>query len=87
MVAAVQGDLASGVSVGQTAIRVDSRYFRPTEVETLLGDPTKAHRKLGWRPRTKFNELVAEMVREDYRIAQRDCLVKDHGYPVLEYHE
>jgi GDPmannose 4,6-dehydratase len=87
VVAAVRSDLACGVSVGQTVIRVDSRYFRPTEVETLLGDATKAHRKLGWRPRIKFNELVAEMVREDYRAAQRDCLVKDHGYAVLEYHE
>jgi GDPmannose 4,6-dehydratase len=87
VVAAVRSDLACGVSVGQTVIRVDSRYFRPTEVETLLGDATKAHRKLGWRPRIKFNELVAEMVREDYRTAQRDCLVKDHGYAVLEYHE
>ena len=87
VVAAVRGDLACGVSVGQTVIRVDSRYFRPTEVETLLGDASKAHRKLGWRPRIKFSELVAEMVREDYRAAQRDCLVKDHGYAVLEYHE
>lgn len=87
VVAAVHENLASGVAVGQTAVRVDPRYFRPTEVETLLGDPTKAHRKLGWRPRIRFDELVAEMVREDYRIAQRDCLVKDHGYPVLEYHE
>jgi GDPmannose 4,6-dehydratase len=56
-------------------------------VDTLLGDASKAHRKLGWRPRVRFNELVAEMVREDYRTAQRDCLVKDHGYPVLEYNE
>jgi GDPmannose 4,6-dehydratase len=87
VVAAVQGDLACGVAVGQTVVRVDPRYFRPTEVAALLGDPSKAHRKLGWRPRIRFDELVAEMVREDYRIAQRDCLVKDHGYPVLEYHE
>ena len=87
VVAAVRGDLACGVVVGQTVVRVDARYFRPTEVETLLGDPTKAHRQLGWRPRVKFNELVSEMVREDYRTAQRDCLVKDHGYPVLEYNE
>jgi GDPmannose 4,6-dehydratase len=87
VVAVVQGDLACGVAVGQTVVRVDPRYFRPTEVAALLGDPSKAHRKLGWRPRIRFDELVAEMVREDYRIAQRDCLVKDHGYPVLEYHE
>jgi GDPmannose 4,6-dehydratase len=87
VVATVHENLASGVAVGQTVVRVDPRYFRPTEVEALLGDPTKAHRKLGWRPRIRFDELVAEMVREDYRTAQRDCLVKDHGYPVLEYHE
>jgi GDPmannose 4,6-dehydratase len=87
VIAAVQGKLARGAAIGQTIVRVDPRYFRPTEVDTLLGDASKAHRKLGWRPRVRFNELVAEMVREDYRTAQRDCLVKDHGYPVLEYNE
>lgn len=87
VVAAVDCDLAQGVAVGQTAVRVDPRYFRPTEVETLLGDATKARRKLGWQPRIKFQDLVAEMMREDYRIAQRDCLVKQHGYRVHEYHE
>jgi GDPmannose 4,6-dehydratase len=87
VVASVRGTLAGGVSAGQTVIKIDPRYFRPTEVETLLGDPTKAHRKLGWEPSTKFTDLVAEMVREDFRIAQRDCLVKKHGYEVLEHHE
>ncbi len=87
VVAAVEGDLADGVSVGQTIVRVDPRYFRPTEVETLWGDAGKAHRKLGWQPRTRFGHLVTEMVLEDYRIAQRDCLVRKHGYRVLEYHE
>jgi GDPmannose 4,6-dehydratase len=87
VIAALRGDYAGDASIGQTAVRIDPRYLRPTEVDTLLGDPTKAHRKLGWRPRIRFNELVAEMVQEDYRIAQRDCLVKDHGFPVLEYHE
>ena len=87
VVAAVRGEQASGAVIGQTIVRVDPRYLRPTEVDTLLGDPSKAHRKLGWRPRIRFHELVAEMVQEDYRSAQRDCLVKDHGFPVLEYHE
>ena len=87
VVAAVEGDLADGVSVGQTIVRVDPRYFRPTEVETLWGDAGKARRKLGWQPRTRFGHLVTEMVLEDYRIAQRDCLVRKHGYRVLEYHE
>jgi len=72
---------------GRTIVRVDSRYFRPTEVETLLGDPTKACEKLGWQPRISFDELVAEMVREDLRSAERDHLVKQHGYPAYDFHE
>jgi GDPmannose 4,6-dehydratase len=61
-------------------IAVDPRYFRPTEVETLLGDPAKAKAKLGWVPRTSFAELVSEMVREDMKSAQRDELIKEHGF-------
>ena len=72
---------------GRTIVRVDPRYFRPTEVETLLGDPTKAKEKLGWTPQTSFQELVAEMVREDLRIAERDELVKKHGFAAFDYHE
>jgi len=87
VVAAVRGGLASGVAIGQTIVGVDPRYFRPTEVETLLGDAARARAKLGWRPRTAFAELVAEMVREDHSIAQRDRLVKSNGYRVLERHE
>jgi GDPmannose 4,6-dehydratase len=87
VVAAVRGALCRRVSAGQTIVRIDPRYFRPTEVDTLLGDPTKAHQKLGWKPSTEFKDLVTEMVREDFRIAQRDCLVKEHGYEVLEHHE
>ena len=68
-------------------VQVDPRYFRPTEVETLLGDPTKAKNKLGWTPKISFAELVSEMVREDYKSAQRDELVKKHGYPVFNSHE
>lgn len=67
---------------GKPVVRVDPRYFRPTEVETLLGDPTKAHQKLGWKPKISFHELVAEMVREDLKTAERDELVKKHGYAV-----
>ena len=63
------------------------KYFRPTEVETLLGDPTKAHEKLGWTPKATFQELVTEMVREDLRSAERDELVKKHGYAAFDYHE
>jgi GDPmannose 4,6-dehydratase len=68
-------------------VRVDPRYFRPTEVETLLGDPTKAREKLDWTPRTPFRELVAEMVREDLKTAERDELVKKHGYTVYCHNE
>jgi GDPmannose 4,6-dehydratase len=68
-------------------IAVDPRYFRPTEVETLLGDPTKAKEKLGWTPRISFAELVREMVQEDFRIAERDELTKKHGFSTYNYHE
>ncbi|MBS0172824.1 MAG: GDP-mannose 4,6-dehydratase [Nitrospira sp.] len=68
-------------------IAVDPRYFRPTEVETLLGDPSKAKTKLGWAPRTTFEDLVAEMVREDLKFAERDELIKHHGYKAMDYHE
>lgn len=68
-------------------VAVDPRYFRPTEVETLLGDPSKAKDKLGWTPKITFDELVAEMVREDLKAAERDELVKKHGYKAMDYHE
>ena len=68
-------------------VAVDPRYFRPTEVETLLGDPSKAKVKLGWTPKTTFDELVAEMVREDLKSAERDELIKHHGYKAMDYHE
>lgn len=72
---------------GKVIVKVDPRYFRPTEVDTLLGDPTKAREKLGWTPKIRFDELVAEMVREDLKSAERDELVKKHGYQVMDYHE
>ncbi|PKO82918.1 MAG: GDP-mannose 4,6-dehydratase [Betaproteobacteria bacterium HGW-Betaproteobacteria-11] len=68
-------------------VAVDPRYFRPTEVETLLGDATKARIKLGWVPKITFDQLVAEMVREDLKSAERDELVKKHGYQTMNYHE
>ena len=73
--------------VGNTVVRVDPRYFRPTEVETLLGDPGKAKEKLGWEPKVPFLELVAEMVREDLETAKRDELIKQHGFKTFDYHE
>lgn len=72
---------------GKVIVRVDPAYFRPTEVETLLGDPSKAHAKLGWAPRTPFSKLVKEMVRSDFQIARRDALVTLAGFQALEHHE
>jgi len=72
---------------GQCIVQIDPRYFRPTEVETLLGDPTKAKEKLGWSPKITFEELVSEMVSEDYKSAQRYELIKSHGYQAMDYHE
>lgn len=72
---------------GKCIVAVDPRYFRPAEVETLLGDARKAKEKLGWVPKTTFQELVAEMIREDMREAQRDELVKQNGFKYFNYHE
>ncbi|MBL1259513.1 MAG: GDP-mannose 4,6-dehydratase [Thiotrichaceae bacterium] len=72
---------------GKCIVAVDARYFRPTEVETLLGDPSKAKEKLGWVPKISFRELVAEMASEDLKAAKRDELVKNHGYKTMDYHE
>jgi GDPmannose 4,6-dehydratase len=72
---------------GNCVVAIDPRYFRPAEVETLLGDPTKAREKLGWKPRTNFQELVTEMITSDLEAAQRDVLVHTHGYTVFESHE
>ncbi|OEC99854.1 GDP-mannose 4,6-dehydratase [Rhizobium sp. YK2] len=72
---------------GNCIISVDPRYFRPTEVETLLGDPSKAMERFGWKPKITFNQLVAEMMREDLKAAERDELVKSHGYPAYDFHE
>jgi hypothetical protein len=72
---------------GKCIVAVDPVYFRPAEVETLLGDPTKAKEKLGWTPTTTFYELVQEMMREDLKEAQRDELVKKHGFKYFNHHE
>lgn len=72
---------------GRCIVAVDPRYFRPAEVETLLGDATKAREKLGWTPKITFNELVSEMMREDLKSAERDEVVKKHGYNTFSYHE
>ena len=81
----LESDLPSRQS--QVIVRVDPRYFRPTEVETLLGDATKAREKLGWTPKITFHELVTEMVREDLKSAERDELIKKHGFSTYDRHE
>ncbi len=72
---------------GNCIVAVDPRYFRPTEVDSLLGDASKAREILGWVPKTSFEELVSEMVREDFIAAERDELVKNHGYKAPNYFE
>jgi len=70
---------------GRVRVSVDARYFRPAEVATLLGDATRAREKLGWRPKTSFQELIDEMVDEDIASAERDELVKKHGYKIYAH--
>jgi GDPmannose 4,6-dehydratase len=72
---------------GRTVVAIDPRYFRPAEVETLLGDAGKAHAKLGWKPRTSFEQLVHEMADEDLKAAERDALITRHGYRPFSRHE
>ena len=82
------GVLETGLNTeGRVIVRVDPRYFRPAEVDTLLGDPSRARDRLGWAPRTTFAELVKEMAEEDLKLAQRDELVKQNGYSAYQYFE
>lgn len=78
----IDGDNAPALKKGDVIVRIDPKYFRPSEVETLLGDPTKAKEKLGWTPVITVQEMCAEMVREDLQIAKRTALLKKHGYEV-----
>lgn len=82
IVEAIEGNGAPALSVGDIVVRVDPRYFRPAEVETLLGDPTKAKQTLGWVPEITVQEMCAEMVNEDLKVAQRHALLKTHGHDV-----
>lgn len=79
--------LTAACAIGAELVSVDPRYFRPTEVESLLGDPSKARELLGWQPRVGFAELVAEMVREDLALAQRDKHSRDLGFKTFDHHE
>jgi len=78
---------ASPLNVGDVVIRIDPRYFRPTEVEALLGDPSKAKEKLGWAPKIAFKDMVAEMLREDLELARRDELCRNEGFRTFRYWE
>jgi len=84
-----EGGVRSGQKVkkGQVIVRIDPRYFRPTEVESLLGDASKAKKELGWEPKITFDELVREMVLADLEVAKRDALVEKHGFRSFNYHE
>ncbi len=82
IVEAIEGDKAPSVNVGDVIVQVDPRYFRPAEVETLLGDPTNAKQKLGWTPEITVQEMCSEMVAEDLKAAQRYALLKEHGHDV-----
>ena len=78
----IKGDKAPALKVGQKIVAVDAKYFRPTEVETLLGDPSKAKEKLGWTPKITLQEMVAEMARFDLEDARKNALLLDHGFDV-----
>ena len=80
-------EMGIDVETGRVLVEVDPRYFRPTEVETLLGDPSKAKRNLGWEAKIPLHDMVAEMVREDLKIAERDELCKREGYRTFDYNE
>jgi GDPmannose 4,6-dehydratase len=81
------GEQGVDTKTGRTVVKVDPRYFRPTEVETLLGDPSKARAKLGWRPELSFQDLVREMVASDLEIAQRDAVIAREGFKTYRYSE
>jgi GDPmannose 4,6-dehydratase len=83
IVTEIEGDKVPALKVGDVVVQVDSRYFRPAEVETLLGDPSKAKQKLGWVPEITVQEMCTEMVMEDLKIAQRHAFLKANGHDVL----
>jgi GDPmannose 4,6-dehydratase len=77
----------SALKGGQRIVAIDPRYFRPSEVDTLLGDPSKAREKLGWTPKVSFDALVVEMMREDLKLAQRDAMIRRAGFRAFDHHE
>lgn len=81
-IVAIEGDKAPALKVGDVIVKIDPRYFRPAEVETLLGDPSKAEKELGWTPEITVQEMCAEMVSADLKVAQRYALLKEHGHDI-----
>ncbi len=81
-VVSINGQKAPALKVGNVIVRIDPRYFRPTEVETLLGDPTKAKEKLGWVPEITVQEMCAEMVTSDLVLAKQQAILKSHGFVI-----
>ena len=86
-VSAIAGDAAQALKVGDVIVKIDPRYFRPAEVETLLGDPSKAKEKLGWFPKITLDQMVAEMVAHDLDQARQHALLRSRGYKVSVGHE
>ena len=82
IVANIEGDKAPALKVGDVIMQIDPRYYRPTEVETLLGDPTKAKEKLGWVPEITLDQMIVEMVANDLDLAKQHALLQNHGYAV-----
>ena len=82
IVASIEGDKAPALKAGDVIVQIDPRYYRPTEVETLLGDPTKAKEKLGWVPEITLDQMIVEMVRNDLDQAKQHALLSKHGYSV-----
>ncbi len=87
VVNSVDSEISTGVKEGDVIVRVDKAYFRPAEVETLLGDPSKARKQLGWEPEITVEQMCAEMIENDLKAAQKDALLKKHGFDVTPSHE
>ncbi len=87
IIKSVSGDYTEHLQIGKTVVKVDPAYFRPTEVDLLIGDPTKANTKLGWKPEYTFEELVKEMVQSDLKLMKKDKFLKDSGYTIKNYFE
>ena len=82
-----EGEYSESLEPGKIVIKVDPRYFRPTEVDLLIGDPTKAKEKLGWEPKYSFDDLVKEMVESDLKLMKKDRFLTDAGYDIKNYFE